>query len=174
MSTPLDYTQAPDALLLELINYDNNTNLTLDMVSLSVPLSVSGGARNTKVTVTAKPGSPYADNQDVFYNRINLSALGTLEFLSELPYDAPGLLAAINAEKGAYLYASDLEEFELSPVIQLGELKTFNLSAKPTSIRWIGTTPLSMVCGLPNNLSDFHVLMNTTLPEPGYFQSPAS
>ncbi len=169
MSTPLDYTQTPELLLLELINYDNGTAITSDMVTFSEPQPVIEGERNTVITVSAAEGSPFEmGSQDLFYNRIALPALGALAFLSEDLFNAQTLLAAINSEKLAYLYLTDLEDFDLPQELDVGEIHTFNLTARPSSIRWMGEASIEISVGLPNNIDVLGNLFNEILSAPGY------
>ncbi len=63
--------------LLNLVNADNPIQqpLTAADITLSDPIEDIGPNWNTKVTISAVPGSRYTGSVDVCYNRVPLDAL---------------------------------------------------------------------------------------------------
>ncbi len=72
-----DFTKAPDQIVLDLINHDNQggrypSNLTLELVEFGPALLSGLPEANTELEVTALPGSGYKGSQVVAYNRLNI------------------------------------------------------------------------------------------------------
>lgn len=70
-----DFTKAPEQIIVDLINHDNGTALTTDLLAFGLPSVLAVGPHNTKVTTTAKPGSVYVGSVDISYNRVDLATI---------------------------------------------------------------------------------------------------
>lgn len=77
MAFQLDFTKAPDQVLLDQINHDNTSTLTLAQISYGIPTVATGTNPNpdTEITVSAQAGSGYSGNVIVGYNRVQLSTI---------------------------------------------------------------------------------------------------
>ena len=77
MAWQLDFTKAPNQVLLDQINHDNSSALTLALISFGLPTAATGTNPNpnTSITVTAQSGSGYTGNVVVNYNRVDLSTI---------------------------------------------------------------------------------------------------
>lgn len=71
-----DFTQEEDKIVLDLINYDNESTLNLQQVSLSSLRVTEDG--ETALTVVPKVGSGYKDEVEVFYRRLPLQPFSDL------------------------------------------------------------------------------------------------
>lgn len=65
-----DFTQEEDQILLDLINFDNSINLSLQQVNLE-QLSDAGDGR-VSLTLTPRPNSGYKDNVAITYTRLDI------------------------------------------------------------------------------------------------------
>lgn len=70
-----DLTKDARQILIDLINEANATTLTLDDIRFGGPSPIENGNRNTGITITALPTSPYVGSRDLTYNRVDLSEL---------------------------------------------------------------------------------------------------
>lgn len=77
MAWQLDFTKAPNQILLDQINHDNASSLTLTLIQFGLPTAATGTNPNpnTSTTVTAKAGSGYSGSVVVGYNRVDLSTI---------------------------------------------------------------------------------------------------
>lgn len=77
MAFVLDFTKAPEQIVLDQINNDNTSALTLQQVSFGLPTVVSGTSpvRDTQVTVSAVANEGYSGSVVVQYNRVNISTV---------------------------------------------------------------------------------------------------
>lgn len=73
MSHVSDFTQSEEKIVLDLINFSNGTNLTSDIVTMGVP-ALSGEGR-VGLQLTAKEGTGYTGNQNVYYRRIDIQEM---------------------------------------------------------------------------------------------------
>jgi hypothetical protein len=113
MASTLDFTQAPAAILLQQINYDNNSSITQAVIAFGVPsANATGAARNTSVTISAVQGSNFTGTVDWQYNRIDISIVpGVRSTLIQMPAGAVNisdLIPNINAAYGINLSAADI------------------------------------------------------------------
>ena len=69
-----DFTKSPQQIVLDLINYDNTSNLTLELVSLGLPNVTVDNAndRNTEIVVSSVEGGGYKGEVTVEYNRLQI------------------------------------------------------------------------------------------------------
>lgn len=149
--------------LLDLINSDNSTSVTLDEVSVASPEAINFAGRNTRVMVTAKSDSPYAGDQEIYYNRLAVTKLGYIGILTETAISAQQLLAMISAQKGVELLAEEFEEIAIPVLEQYGSAPIL-LKSKAQAIKWHGQTEVEYVFGLPPNVELFRDFLHKTLP----------
>lgn len=74
MPTPhvSDFSKMPDQIVLDLINEENSSSLTLELVEFGKPFIASMAEANTELEVTAKDGSGYKGSVTVAYNRLDV------------------------------------------------------------------------------------------------------
>lgn len=119
---------------------------------------------NSRVTVRAIQGQDYAGHVQVYYTRVNLTALGLpLEFMQEAPFTLQSLLDRINETKNAQMTPEDLTIAEL-PSMETGVVKTFTISASKSSLVWLGNTQVSLLTGIPAEAKGLATFLNVTLP----------
>jgi hypothetical protein len=153
--------------LIDLINHDNHTTLTVDDVTFSAPTIVNYQGRNTQVTVSANPNSALSGSMNVFYNRLAVSGLGYIGVVSADAITPEEFLAMVSANKGIDLLAEEFEPF-LVPVLEIGTVGQIALVAKTTAIKWYGQTTADYTFNLPPELALLSELVNITLPSQGY------
>jgi hypothetical protein len=79
----VDFNKAPETLLLELVNSENNATLTFDQVELMPPeVETTKLGYNTKTPILWKTTSDMIGVVNVFYNRIDLDVLFSLTGIS--------------------------------------------------------------------------------------------
>jgi hypothetical protein len=147
-----DLTKAPDQIVLDLINTDNSTSLTLGLLDFGLPTVTAGETpeKNTTLTVTAKAGSGYTGSQVVQYNRVNLSTIpGIAE--KEATYQlgdalkVSDLIDEINAMYGIKLVPADYVDADLPTFEGLpNEEHTVQLVAAADSLIYIGSLVLTL------------------------------
>lgn len=130
-------TLPPKEVICALINRTNaavGAALTPDLVTFGLPSQSSGGTYNTDLTVTAVPGSGYAGQEVINYNRVHLqsevadpyAASGAgrnLEFNIGSATKIKDLIPQINARFGINLTVDDYVD---------GNLPTFTGGANET------------------------------------------
>lgn len=165
-----------DQELLDLINAANiiePAQLTLSDVRFYAPqidTSSLVGKYNTKIVVEALPGSLYTGRTEVFYHRIPMTDLiGSMLFLTDEPVTMAHLLELINARSQSDLKIEDIEPIVISDLVE-GDILNFKLKSKEPSLKWVGERNIEVLYGLPSNLNELYILMNITLPKPGYIQ----
>lgn len=173
--------------LLNIVNSDNPIQqpLSASDVVFSDPVEDIGPNWNTKVTITAVPGSRYTGSVDVCYNRVPLDALNNSvinNIISDTPFTPELILSLLNASRDTNFTLSDMKccdcdhdchcgGFDI-PDIGLGDVASINLTVKSNSLQWIGDTNVSVLYGLPTNISLLHQLLNHVFPNDGYFVIP--
>jgi hypothetical protein len=71
---PLDFTKAPEQLVIDMINNDNGTTLTTDQLTFGIP-ELSNGKHNSKVLVRATENSKLKGSALIQYNRIDIGKI---------------------------------------------------------------------------------------------------
>lgn len=173
--------------LLNLINADNPIQqpLTAADVVFSDPIEDIGENWNTKVIVTAVPGSRYTGSVEVCYNRVPLDALNNSvinEVISDVPFTPEMILNLLNSSRDTTFTLSDMQCCDCKhdcncntiniPDIGLGDVASINLTIKSNSLHWIADTNISVLYGLPTNIGLLHQLLNHVFPNNGYFVHP--
>ena len=68
----LDYTLPPEQLVVNLINNDNGTEFTPNMLVFGIPVLLYKGKHNSKVKVSAAAKSRFTGSTFLTYNRVDL------------------------------------------------------------------------------------------------------
>lgn len=148
--------------LLGLINSQNNpaTPVSADNVEFTNVTALDAGVR-TKATVVAKPNTVYVGSVDIFYNRINLSAIvdGT-GLLSATPFTVDMILQKLADNWNAFLTVDDLEPFSI-PDTSDGEIHDIPLVAAANSPICVGSVMISLD---QTDTAPLNTLLNTTMP----------
>lgn len=70
-----DFTKAPAEIVIDLINFDNGTDLQPNELTFGLPQPITG-SHNTALEVTGVPGvSRYEGSADITYNRVDLATV---------------------------------------------------------------------------------------------------
>ncbi len=135
-----DFTKLPLDILVDLINFTDGCALSSSDITFSPPTALVSGNRNTGVTVTATPSSPYSGSRDLTYNRVDLASVPgerSTTFSFNGAVTMSDLIPQINA---AYLINLQPEDYynDLLPNLSDPSLSSFNfaLRAKPGSYIW--------------------------------------
>lgn len=131
-----DFTKDEEQIILDLINFDNATFFTKEMITLGDPRN--NGA-TTDLTVTPVLGTGYGGTVDVTYRRLQIQSFMDLYF--------PG---GITLQQGDAVNISDL----------LGDINTALGIAIPADA--IVDEPIGAWEGLPNEIKDLKLTMKPT------------
>lgn len=168
---PQEYSASGE--LLKLINLVNPTtaNLLSTDVSFGNVVDVNPDVNqyiNTKVLVSATDSSAYYGAVAVYYRRYSLSDLGTgFSLLSESPITEEVVVDYLNTYYNAHLSVADVESISL-PALSPGDTGTLTVVTSNKSLAWNGTLDIPYLYGLPLEVDKLHILVNHTLPSPGY------
>jgi hypothetical protein len=133
-------------------------------VSFSDPQLDISTAKNSKIQLTARPGSGYKGSIWISYSRESLGNVHLpTQILSEVTFTVESILAALNAKLLVPITLEDLEPFTL-PLLNVGDILTLDLSARSGSLAWIAATTISLLYGLPPNIDDVYTIFNSELP----------
>lgn len=168
MFKTVNFDNTPEQDLLDLINQDNDLNLTLDVVSLSLPIPVAEGDRNTRVIVTSNDRRRFIGYKDVYYNRISLNQFGTIELLAENAFTVDSALVALSDKLNVDLTLADIKDLSFLTTMSPTVVKTGLLTANPNSYRWTGSTMAEFCYGIPANIGDLSYLFRNILVDPNY------
>lgn len=137
MAFVLDFTKAPEQILLDQINNDNSSALTLQQVSFGLPTTTTGTspARDTQVTVSAVANEGYSGSVVVEYNRVNISTV-------------PGARSTV-FPKGSAVNISDL-------IPQINAAYQINLTTADYT-----DGPLPTFTGAPNEEHTFQLVISS-------------
>ena len=129
-----DYSVAPRDALLNAINSEFGKSFTTATLSIGSPQVVPGDdPANSKVSITALPGSQLSGSMDIYYNRRDISDLfsqiNAAGFSLAGHSSVHGLLNAFNTQFGL---AITPEEFVDSSIT--GGQTSITVTAAPTSI----------------------------------------
>jgi hypothetical protein len=136
--------------------------ITPDTVALDGMLVDNANDHNTRVTMRSRgPQTGYSGQVDLFYTRVNLTAMGTIQAIQEAPFTIDSLLANINASKNAQMTAEDVTNTIL-PVTETGVPVTILLSASDDSLAWLGNTQVTILNGIPASAPDLFTFLTQT------------
>lgn len=121
-------------VLIELINADDNLNVTVDDVTFGTPVRVTdpNPPRNTILQITSKTESGFYGVKTINYNRMHISEIGTIQVERGAANSHVALLPAINTKYGLFLTAEDIVD-QVIPAGQTG-LITVPLQISPNSL----------------------------------------
>lgn len=160
----LDFTKSSKEIILDLINRDNQRDLTFDEVSFSEPeVNPSNYPRNTNVVVSADDGGGYQGEQTMHYNRLYLGKFfentTPIIIMDENPADTHEALSVINNTYNLGMSTEDIEFEEIA-----GRYHTFK--AKPHSYVWLGEVEFEIrLTDDDDDIDLAHVLTNKTFQE---------
>lgn len=149
---------------------DDTVTLSDPVVSVD-PQPGCGDEWNTKVTVTAKPGSGYSGSVDVYYRRSNLQKfLGTNVLIQECRFTPESIIAALNSCYNSFLSLDDLEPIDPANLpCHAGVLRCLELTALDNSLGWFGVVRVPVVIGIPAQADKLHHLIHTVMPAANYW-----
>jgi hypothetical protein len=125
-------------VLVELINLNDNLNVTVDDVEFGTPVRVTdpNPPRNTRLQITSKTVSGFYGVKTINYNRMHISEIGTIQVQRGAANNHIALLPAINTKYGLFLTAEDIVD-QVIPVGQTG-LITVPLEISANSLSFYG------------------------------------
>lgn len=130
-----------DVRVTGLINQDNNLALTDKDIGFQEPVVVTDAAYNTSVEVFGQPDFTHSGKVEVHYTRLDLAQLfadfDPVELIVSGQPELGDIVCGLNAEYGTS-FATD--EFTITAADEDMVL----LSAKPTSLAYIGTVALRL------------------------------
>jgi hypothetical protein len=122
--------------------------LVQGVVTIGEQVVEGASTHNTRAVMRAVHGRGYTGQVDLFYTRVNLTALGDLIFVREEQFSYDELLGLINYQKDAQMTADDFTNDGL-PLVDNGVITNFILSAKSSSLVWLGNTQVTLLNGIP-------------------------
>jgi len=173
---PIAQSQLSSDRVAQLVGLINEANIIVPPlvagdVTVGLPYAHTGGSTgtlDTRVTITAAEGSRYTDSIEVYFRRIDAAELvGDFNYLTEGPLVLSNLVDFVNQRGQADLLYSEVMPL---PVLglQVGDIVNVDLQIQPDSLRWKGIKSVPVLYGLPFDVDKLHILMNFTLPSPGY------
>jgi hypothetical protein len=145
-----DFTKLPQQIVIDLINNDNSTALTPDLLTFGLPTAATGDnpTRNTELSLTAKAGSGYKGSVTVKYNRVDLSTVPGARSVVFPKGDATkiaDLIPEINAAYQLNLQPEDFVDGDLPAFAgQPNEQHDFQLAAGADSLCFINSVTLTV------------------------------
>lgn len=145
-----DFTKEDKQVIIDLLNGSvAGLALTPELVTFGLPTVQAVNGRNTKLTITAVPGSGYKNFKDLEYNRVDLAVIPgarSIEFPAGNATQISEIIPEINARYNINLSANDfvdgpLPTFEGEP----NEKKDFVVTAAADSLVYRGTVTFSLV-----------------------------
>lgn len=156
-----DFTKPQKEIIVDLINFSNNSNIAASAIELSNAVSVED--RQVQVNITPVPGSGYGGEVDVFYDRLAIQEFSDI-YLPDgyvlLPHGEAetlvDLLPQINAQLGINLLPTDvidkpIEGWPGTP----GSFLDIDLDMQPDSLVYFG--------GLALKLDDNDIALSSVL-----------
>ena len=147
--------QLPDQdSILSYVNAKNGTSFAVGDVTFSSPQVVTGSWReqatdkNTAVRLVGVDAKGYQGRQIVLYDRLDIAGLAHIpgfRVLAEEPATVHDLLENIALYTGVRFNADDLEDTAV--FIDTDSKRKAVLSAKPTSLGWIGSLQVEVGLG---------------------------
>ena len=141
-----DFTQAPKKIVLDLVNEVNNTALTEALVEVAIHAQQDVTERNSRILLTALPGSGYSGEQALEYDRLQISGFTDLYYPGGMTIplgDAASLVECIpEIEAGLGIKLTldlDYEDQEITPWAGIpNETKLIQVPILPTSLVYLG------------------------------------
>jgi hypothetical protein len=166
-----DFTKMPLEIITDLINFTNGCALSPADILYGPVKVLTSGNRNTGVTITAVPSSPYSGTRDLSYNRVDMAIIPGLRSTA---FDLTGcktmkdVVPKINEAYRINLQPEDYYD-DILPDLNDPTLNDHNfvLRAKPASYVYIGMLVLSGIGG-KTIISDYltqNLLSGFVLPD---------
>ena len=142
-----DFSKAPLNIILDLINHDHGTSLSVNEITIDAPVVVQDNRVSIVVRAVLKSG--YSGQQTLHYNRVPLSALTALEVEQTTTIadvtSYQEVLVAFNAKYGVNITPEDVlidnaEVLSEGYVQPLGPVMDVVVKAKTGSYVWSGET----------------------------------
>jgi hypothetical protein len=149
-SWQLDFTKAPNQILLDQINHDNNSALTLSLIQFGIPTAATGTNPNpnTSISVTAQSGSGYSGSVVVNYNRVDLSTIpGSRNTIYSLgnAVNISDLVPEVNTAYAINLTSVDFTDGPLPTFVgTANEEHSFQIAATADSVPYQGVMTLTV------------------------------
>ena len=129
-----------------------------------------GDEWNTKVTVTAKPGSGYSGSVDVYYRRIHLMRFEGTQVAVECKITPEILIEALNRCHSTFLSLDDLQPIDPTTLpCQSGVVRCLELISLDNSLGWYGSVRVPVVFGIPQGAPRLHHLIHHVMSAPNYW-----
>lgn len=142
MSDHINLNQPSEQIILDLLNHDNNRNLTLEEVEIkdaeAAPVT---WPRNTKAIAEAIPGSGYSNSIAIYYNRLDLGVYFSNTNPVVVADDIDTTTAALPFINQTYNL--QLTEDDIQYELVSGYTHVFK--AAPGSLVWIGQVEMEFV-----------------------------
>ncbi len=142
MSTSINYSQSSADILLAVINQANGTSETLSTVSFGSPQPMpAGSVRDTSVVVSAVAGGGRTGSVTVYFDRINLNTLFSLQplyIVATNPQTTWDLVPILNNVFGLGLQTTDILQTNITS-------NTVTLQADPNSLAYEGSVAATIV-----------------------------
>lgn len=141
-----NFTQDPQKILIDLINEDNNTSLSVESVDVALHEEQIVTEKNTRILVTPKAGSGYSGSVALEYNRLNIQDFVDLYYPEQfiIPLGDTetflDLIPEIEAGLGIKLTENlDYEDQIIEPWAGIpNETKLIQVPILPTSLIYLG------------------------------------
>lgn len=147
-----DLTKAPQQILVDLINADNGTQLTPDMLVFGTPVLLPATTtppppKNTQLQLQASATSGLRGSQVVFYDRIDISSIindPTFNFGSDGISTWADLLPALNAHYNINLTVADITD---APVLNpsYGAIQMQSFAISPSALIYHGSATVPII-----------------------------
>lgn len=135
-----DFKKLPKEIIVDLINYDNDTNLEVELLTFGIPVETKSKF-NTKLEVSSVPDSNYIGSVTLKYDRIDVASIvgnsgvnipiGNASRVSHL-------IPQINNHFGINLTTDDYIDSDLPTLSNsLDEIKSFNITMHPHSLIYL-------------------------------------
>ena len=146
-----DFSQMPDQIVLDLINEENSSSLTLELVEFGKPFIAGLPEANTEMEVTAKDGSGYKGSVTVAYDRLDIQGFVPIMVGSDLVLpvgDAEkfsDLIPEINVALGINLTEDDYVDGDIGEWLGVpNETQDITIPMHADSYVFIGSLTLTL------------------------------
>lgn len=146
-----DFTKSDVQILIDLVNAKTpNLALTPELVTFGLPTLNDANNRNTKVTITAVPGSGYTNFKALEYNRVDYAVIPgarSIEFPKGEALKIADMIAEINARYGLKISANDFVDGDLPEFAEgvPNQKLDFKLTASAESLIYRGTVTFKLI-----------------------------
>ena len=151
-----DFTKLPEAILIDLINYDNNTSFVPGLLSFGIPHTLVNDVRvrNTSLQVSANPISNLSGSVVVYYNRVDLNVvpgIRSIDFLiPEGVSRVADIIPLINSRFGIRLTIYDIENDFLPTLTD--NYAGFSIITDASSLVWVNRLDIRIKRATPGTI----------------------